>query len=280
MNHFLHPLVNELLQFWDPSCYFSHTATCPAGCLVHYVLIPLICDVPALRKVASFMGHSGHSFCSFCCLQDSDITNFDEHVRLATMWWDAPTENLDIMKYTILDAMHNLFLGDLKRHLVNIWRMTSTAGKTPKGMIDMNQTMLPSWMAQAPCNLGSPNQGYVKADQWQTACEVNLVIMFVWLWGRLGSKQAHRAYLANFLALVMAVHWATKQSTSELHMKLYLHSLVRLFPLSVLKPNHHLSLHLVECMRLFGPTHGWWAFPFEPYNGILGSANTNGKEGV
>ncbi|KAI0655866.1 hypothetical protein C8Q70DRAFT_883543, partial [Cubamyces menziesii] len=36
-----------------------------------------------------------------------------------------------------------------------------------------------------------------------------------------------------------------------------------------LVPNHHLSLHLVSCLLLFGPVHGWWAYPFERYNGLL-----------
>lgn len=30
--------------------------------------------------------------------------------------------------------MHNLFLGDLRRHLVDIWKMTSTIVKKPKSM--------------------------------------------------------------------------------------------------------------------------------------------------
>lgn len=165
MNHFLRLLVDNLLQFWHTGCYISRTATYQSGRLVRAVMISLVCDVPALRKVASFMGHSGHSFCFFCRLQDHDITNFDvdtwprytwdEHLRLASEWRDAQNEQdrdalfkrysiqwsellrlpyWDITKYAVLDAMHNLFLGDLRHHLVEIWKMTSTISKKPKSM--------------------------------------------------------------------------------------------------------------------------------------------------
>lgn len=151
---------------------------------------------------------------------------------------------------------------------------------------DMAITTLPSWMARAPRNLGSPNQGHVKADQWRTACEVNLVITLIRLWGVPNASKEHKAYLDNFLELVTAVRWATMRSTSERHIQIiqhnlrqYLQSLVKLFSPHVLKVNHHLSLHLVECLHLFGPVHGWWAFPFERYNGMLARTNTNDKEG-
>lgn len=42
-------------------------------------------------------------------------------------------------------------------------------------------------------------------------------------------------------------------------------------------PNHHLSLHLKECLELFGPVHAWWAFPFERFNGMIQNLNTNSK---
>ncbi|KAJ3015741.1 hypothetical protein NUW54_g964 [Trametes sanguinea] len=44
-----------------------------------------------------------------------------------------------------------------------------------------------------------------------------------------------------------------------------------------LVPNHHLSLHLLDCLLLFGPTLAWWAFPFEHYNGLLQRYNKNYK---
>ena len=155
-----------------------------------------------------------------------------------------------------------------------------------EGWSDMDKTILPSWMARVPRRLSSPNQGHVKADQWQTACEVNLIITLIHIWGAGQASKENKAYLDNFLALVTAVRWATMRLTSDGHIRIinnnlqqYLHSLVKLFSPRVLTVNHHLSLHLVECLRLFGPVHGWWAFPFERYNGMLGRSNTHNKEG-
>jgi len=35
-------------------------------------------------------------------------------------------------------------------------------------------------------------------------------------------------------------------------------------------PNLHLSLHLNECCRDYGPLYSFWCFSFERMNGILG----------
>ncbi|EGO25774.1 hypothetical protein SERLADRAFT_408035 [Serpula lacrymans var. lacrymans S7.9] len=105
---------------------------------------------------------------------------------------------------------------------------------------DMANTIIPSWMTRAPRNLGSVNQGYVKADQWRTACTVNCVISLIRLWGHAEASQREKNMLDNYLALVIA-------------------------------------LHLVECMESFGPVHGWWSFPFERYIGVMQKTNTNNK---
>ena len=36
-------------------------------------------------------------------------------------------------------------------------------------------------------------------------------------------------------------------------------------------PNLHLSLHLCECARDFGPLYAFWCFSFKRMNGILGN---------
>ena len=106
------------------------------------------------------------------------------------------------------------------------------------------------------------------------------------LWGSPDSSTKHKLLLDNFVSLICAVDLATRRSMDpdrverfDRYMFRYLQTLRDLFG-HQLVPNHHLSLHLRECLLLFGPVHGWWAFPFERYNGLLQNLNTNNKSGM
>lgn len=95
---------------------------------------------------------------------------------------------------------------------------------------------LPSWVARAPRNLGSPGHGKLKADQWRTACLINLVIMLCRLWGSNDAGERDVALLRNYLSLMTAVHWATTCSTSDQHAEIiekylvyYIHSTLQIF---------------------------------------------------
>ncbi|KAI0318030.1 hypothetical protein OF83DRAFT_1057562, partial [Amylostereum chailletii] len=148
---------------------------------------------------------------------------------------------------------------------------------------DMEKTTLPSWIQRVPTNFGQPGQRRMKADQWRIACGIHLPITLVE-----GENRGPDKYVAlqNFLALVVAVRWSTMHVTSitsrefiQENFLFYLASLIYLYGKESLVPNHHLCLHLVECLRLFGPVHSWWAFPFERYNGVIQRINTNYKLG-
>jgi len=41
--------------------------------------------------------------------------------------------------------------------------------------------------------------------------------------------------------------------------------------------NMRLHAHLKDCLLDYGPAHGFWTFPFERFNGILGAYHTNNK---
>lgn len=151
---------------------------------------------------------------------------------------------------------------------------------------DTKKTVLPSWITSGPKELGNASHGTLSADEWRTICSVNLVITMVRLWGHPGASDREKALLDNFLALAAAVRWATKRTTSENHIRIleeqlqiYLNGVVALFSETALYPNHHISLHLAECIRNFGPVHGWWTFPFERYNGIIQRQKSNRKFG-
>ncbi|TFK58919.1 hypothetical protein BDN72DRAFT_781429 [Pluteus cervinus] len=148
---------------------------------------------------------------------------------------------------------------------------------------DMEKTIKPSWLASAPRTLGDPGHGKLSADQWRTVCTINMVITLIRIWTP-GSN--HHQYLENFLHLITAIRWATMRTSSTKqvtlikdHFKRYCETTVELFGENALVPNTHMSLHLAECIEAFGPVHGWWAFPFERYNGIIQRQNSNNKVG-
>ena len=148
---------------------------------------------------------------------------------------------------------------------------------------DISATYLPSWMERPPKNFGSPAHGKLKADQWRTVCTVSLVITLGRIWGRQDAIEKYRLLLENFVSLICAVDLATRRTMDpsrikkfDGYMMRYLTSLRALFG-HQLVPNHHMSLHLWECLSLFGPVHAWWAFPFERYNGLLQSLNISGQ---
>lgn len=151
---------------------------------------------------------------------------------------------------------------------------------------DIANTTLPSWIERPPPDFGSPSHGKLKADHWRTVCTVSLVITLVRLWGRNDCPVWEKKMLRNFLDLVIAVKTVTKRSVSEeqiqcyeFHMTRYLKTLRDLYSDHHFLPNHHLSLHLPQCLRDFGPVHAWWSFPFERYNGVISRLNTNNKPG-
>ncbi len=52
-------------------------------------------------------------------------------------------------------------------------------------------------------------------------------------------------------------------------------TLEQLYSTSVIKPNHHYSTHVGECMRNYGPLYNFWTFLYEWLNKVLKSYKTN-----
>ena len=152
---------------------------------------------------------------------------------------------------------------------------------------DIHDTIFPSWMQRPPRNFGSPGHGKLKADNWRVVCTVSMVITLVRLWSDLAptSTSTQRSFLENFVHLVIAVDYATRRSmgrdylqTFDYHIQRYLVMLWDVFE-HPLVPNHHLALHIKECLECFGPVHAWWGFPFERFNGMIAKINSNSRTG-
>ncbi|TEB22607.1 hypothetical protein FA13DRAFT_1614184, partial [Coprinellus micaceus] len=144
---------------------------------------------------------------------------------------------------------------------------------------------LPPWLHAAPKKAGSAGHGKLSADEWRTFCCVNLVVTLVRLWGHTPEKPQYRM-LCNYMDLVIAVETASTLVTSEadvqlyeFHMKSYLDGLKDLYKEAKVVPNHHLSLHVPEFLRRFGPGPNQRTFGMERYNNVLQRIPTNRQLG-
>ncbi|KZV61275.1 hypothetical protein PENSPDRAFT_543846, partial [Peniophora sp. CONT] len=153
LHHFLCPLVDDLLRLWSPGIVLSRTATA-TEVLVRAVLLPFVADAPALRKAVGLKSFSSKvAPCSLCGITKDQLNNFDIHTwprRTAEYhrhhgrrWRDADEKERekiadetgirwsellrlpywDPTKFAVIDAMHNLFLAALCRHLAIVWGM-------------------------------------------------------------------------------------------------------------------------------------------------------------
>ena len=154
INHFLKPLVDDLLKSYFDGMYYTRTWKHPKGRMTRSALALIICDLPAARQALGFTGPQSANFCSYCKLQLKDINDLnvgdwelrscEEHRRLAFEWQDASSEArraeitnkygvryseflrlpyLDPIRSLCVDSMHAFFLRILSRHCQDIWGM-------------------------------------------------------------------------------------------------------------------------------------------------------------
>ncbi|RDX44271.1 hypothetical protein OH76DRAFT_1359820 [Lentinus brumalis] len=148
---------------------------------------------------------------------------------------------------------------------------------------DISATTVPTWIEKPPANFGEASHGKLKADQWRTLCTIYMPLTLIRLWGHAGASDAERTVLENFIQLATAADLATRRSMFperaeifDKNMEAYVQGLRSIYK-HTLVPNHHIALHLKPFLLAFGPVHGWWAFPFERFNGLLQRLNTNYK---
>lgn len=153
LNHYLTPLMDELIAFWEPGVKLSKTYNHPMGRLILCALIAVICDLIAAKKTAGFTSATHEHFCAICHCTRSRHTYGDtnhrawmrrtdeECRRSASAYKAAQTKEerlkiteqsgvrwsellrlpyFDISRCVIIDSMHNLFLGLIKTHFTRI----------------------------------------------------------------------------------------------------------------------------------------------------------------
>jgi hypothetical protein len=149
LNHYLHYLVNEFLEFWFPGVRFSRTSNHYYGKVVQCALVCVVSDLLAARKTNGFATVNHTQACAIChCVRHSDdlgdsytclwdrrtATEIRDSSQLYLNAKDEKTRDFtvkntgirwselyqlpyfDPSRFVVVDCMHNLFLGLVQEH--------------------------------------------------------------------------------------------------------------------------------------------------------------------
>lgn len=312
MNSYLSPLVEELKQGWEEG--FLVTTSEGVQVNIHIAVSCIACDIPASRKVSGFVGHNASLACNKCLKKFSvqfgtptDYSGYDranwtprscimhrrhceEIMREVTKTGMRKVEShyglrysvllglsyFDPVRFTAIDTMHNLYLGTGK-HAFKVWVSQNILSNENLVEIDRKARnfQVPVGVGRLPMNISS-NYGGFKADQWKTWITVYSPIV---LKGILPNNhlQCWLLFVRACTILGQRIIKISDISTADLLLLNYCKLFEDLYGKDNCTMNLHLHLHIKGTMLDFGPSHAFWCFPFERYNGILGSYTTNMK---
>lgn len=314
INSYLSHFVVELKEFWHgveiPVSYL------PSGhIVVRLALIGLSCDLPAVRKVCGFLGHSAILGCSKCLYHFKstsfenklDYPGFDrstwpernEHTHRANAskydMAKTQTERQSIsskcgirsslllqlpyfnpIRYHVVDPMHNLLLGTAK-HMMIIWTRREILNSRALSIIEerVESITTPKDIGRLPTKIASSFAGFT-ADQWK-----NWTIIFspVVLKGLLPENHLRCWLLFVKACILLCTRTIYRKSldSADICLLQFCKKFQELYSSSECTPNMHMHLHLKDCVLDYGPVYSFWLFAFERYNGILGSYQTNNR---
>lgn len=314
LNPFLKPLVDEFQEFWASGVRL-YTAESPKyKLLFRLALMCVACDIPAARKCCGFKGHNANMGCSRCGKSfpggfgSKDFSGFNrdrwpsrdlkKHKDICMKLKSCKTltnlhaievqtgikysilvelEYFDPIRFTIVDPMHNLFLGTAKTVIKQIWlkRGIIQEANFPVLQTRVDIMTVPSDLGRIPHKILS-SFGSFTAEQWK-----NWVIIY--------SMFALRGILPQsdyvcWQTFVLACFFLCRRAISktdlvkaDLLLIKFCKKVEELYGNNSITPNMHLHGHLADCIKDYGSVYGFWLFSFERYNGTLGNFHTNKK---
>lgn len=302
LNPYLTCVVNHLLNLWE-GVEMQVPSTILSTRLIRAALVYISSDLPATRKLCGFYGVNalhGYSKClkTFPSINlQTDYSGFDrarwpprnlsDHLEQAHRAKAAATRSaqeiierqygvrysellklpyFNVVRYHLVDPMHNLFLGTAKR-LLTLWKDKGYLNNLEDIQKEVDNILPPGNVGRIPHKIAAGFSGFT-AEQWM-------------LWTVLYSPLV----LRNKIPQELYDHWIIFSQACSLLCSPSIHidevdkadELLLTFctrhqelygPQSC-TPNMHMHCHLKHCINDVGPLHSFWCFSFERYNGIL-----------
>ena len=294
MNHYLQPLVSELEKLYFGVRMSTHEHP-NDEVIVRAALLMVACGIPAARKVSGFTSHNSTRACYKCVRNFTrsetanrlDYSGFDvttwipatwqQNVEDAQRWLAAQNWSerqqleretgvrwsqlhrlsyFDTIRCTVVDPMHNLFLGTAKR-MMDMWiKEGIVTSRHLKEMKSLATTLLiPSEYDVIKSDKIVNKFSGMKAAEWKSWC---LVYSPYLLYNVLSTEQ-----FSNWMNFVNACRYLSKpsirvQELDEAHSLLisFCQECERIYSTDLITANMHLHGHLKQTLLDFGPpTH-------------------------
>lgn len=312
INPFVKPLVDEMKVLWKGIRLHSSISTIPL--LFGGAILLAASDIPAARKLCGLKGHSTERACSKCfkpfpgsVKSGRDFSEFarqnrpkrcnDLHRKYAEMVRKAPNkttheklatrygcyfsvllelEYFDAIRFTVIDPMHNLYLGTAKR-MFKLWLDRDLLTKAKLKVIEerIHNLDVGTGVGRLPHKISS-NHGRYKASQWMNW---TLIYSTYALHGLLPKEHLntwHTFVMACRLLTVPSLTYTDLVKADMLLLK-FCRQFELLYGKDNVRINMHLHCHLKECIEDYGPVYSFWCFAFQRYNGVLGNTITNNR---
>ncbi|OAD70943.1 hypothetical protein PHYBLDRAFT_63988 [Phycomyces blakesleeanus NRRL 1555(-)] len=258
---------------------------CPSGVRIHATLMMVACDIPAARKTSGFTSHNSTWACYKC---NRHFPRLENGVNIDFRGFDFSRwvlrdglhrlGYLDLVRGTIIDPMHNLFLGTPKR-LMDRWiKDEDIQDGDFVAMQKTAETMIvPGEYTSLNSKIGK-QFSYMKADEWKSWVLVYSPVLL--------KDVLAKDRFENWINFVDACRLLIKPTitfnevnTAHQFLQTFCTRCDELYNAEILTCNMHLHLHLRDTIRDFGPVYGYWLFGFERFNGLLKNLKTNRKIG-
>ena len=313
INTYIEPLVNDLKQLWDGMVMEVHTKSEMVKLTVRCALLCIACDLPAGRKLCGFLGHSAKLGCSKCLKKfkgkpgsmnysgferslwpkrngSSHRRNIEKILKCRTKTSEAELESKYGCRYSVLlelpyfnpcrmltiDIMHNVYLGTGK-HMLTLWLTHGLISSANYNVLQeiIDDITVPADIGRIPQKIASGFSGFTaeQLKNWINLYSVPVLYeilptehMECWRYFVLASRILSRRKLSQSLI-----------NLSDTLLMKFCRTVQDLYGEMAITPNLHMHAHLQQTVEDYGPAHGFWLFPYERCNGILGKQPNNNR---
>ena len=178
---------------------------------------------------------------------------------------------LDIIEHHVVDPMHNFLLGTTK-HVMTIWKDKGILNGIQFDSIQdkVDRMRIPSKIGRIP-------QHKIFHHSLQTSGEIGYVctLSIVFMGRCLQNISCWALFVTACCHLLQPFISHADLDKADKCLIECCKAFEDLYGKEHCTPNMHMHLHVKQSVLNYGPVYGFWCFPFERFNGILGSFQKN-----